>query len=198
MNVVQEKDPYSDTALVEDCQNGNPAAFDELVHRYKDRVYNVVYRFLGNREDAQDVAQETFLKAYLGIRQFEGRARVYTWLYSIAGNLARNRLRDMGRRGRNKAVSLDDRRDEGSIREWASPAATPEELARAQELDRELQAALNELPEHYRLVFVLRTFEKLSYDEIADAAGCPKGTVKSRLNQARKQLHERLKAAAVI
>ncbi len=197
MNVVQENDAYSDTALVEDCQNGNPAAFDELVRRYKDRVYNVVYRFLGNHEDAQDVSQETFLKAYLGIRQFEGRSRVYTWLFSIAGNLARNRLRDMGRRGRNKGISLDARRDDGTVREFVGTGATPDEAARAQELDRVLQAALDELPEHYRLVFVLRTFEKLSYDEIADAAGCPKGTVKSRLNQARKQLHERLKAAGV-
>ena len=94
MNVVQEKDPSSDTALVEDCKNGTPAAFDELVRRYKDRVYNVVYRFLGNHEDAQDVAQETFIKAYLGIRQFEGRSRVYTWLYSIAGNLARKKLHE--------------------------------------------------------------------------------------------------------
>ncbi len=198
MNAVQEKDPYSDTALVEDCQNGNPAAFDELVRRYKDRVYNVVYRFLGNHEDAQDVAQETFIKAYFGIRQFEGRSRVYTWLYSIAGNLARNKLRDGGRRGRDRGIPLEQQREDESTREWVSGGDTPEQAARAKELETELQAALNELPEHYRLVFVLRTFEKLSYDEIADAAGCPRGTVKSRLNYARKQLHERLKAAAVI
>jgi RNA polymerase sigma-70 factor (ECF subfamily) len=198
LNIVEEKDPYSDTAVVEDCQNGNPAAFDELVRRYQDRVYNVVYRFLGNHEDAQEVAQETFLRAYLGIRQFEGRARVYTWLYSIAANLARNRLRDSGRRGRDKSVSLDVQREAGTPRQWASTAATPEEAARARELDRMLQEALDSLPEHYRLVFVLRTFEKLSYDEIADAAGCPKGTVKSRLNHARMQLHRQLKSAGVI
>jgi RNA polymerase sigma-70 factor (ECF subfamily) len=195
---VEERDPYSDKALVEDCQNGNPAAFDELVRRYKDRVYNVVYRFLGNHEDAQDVAQETFIKAYLGIRQFEGRSRVYTWLYSIAGNLARNKIRDGGRRGRDRAVSLEAQREDGRIREWASTAETPEEVARARELAGQLQLALNDLPEHYRLVFVLRTFEKLSYDEIADVVGSPRGTVKSRLNQARKQLHERLSSAAVI
>jgi len=198
LNVVEEKDPYSDTALVEDCQNGNPAAFDELVRRYKDRVYHVVYRFLGNHEDAQDVAQETFIKAYLGIRQFEGRSRVYTWLYSIAGNLARNKIRDGGRRGRDKAVSLDAPRADGRAREFGSEAGAPDRAARERELETELQRALDELPEHYRLVFVLRTFEKLSYDEIADVAGCPRGTVKSRLNQARKQLHERLKAAAVL
>lgn len=198
MNVVEEKDPYSDTALVEDCQNGNPAAFDELVRRHKDRVYNVVYRFLGNHEDAQDVAQETFLRAYLGIRQFEGRAKVYTWLYSIAGNLARNRLRDMGRRGRNRTVSLGAVEESGGERQWASADATPDEAAGARELEENLQSALDDLPEHYRFVFVLRTFERLSYDEIADAAGCPKGTVKSRLNHARKLLHARLKSAAVI
>ena len=201
MELTKDTDPYSDSALIEDCKQGNPAAFDEFVRRYKDRVYCVVYRFLGNHEDAQDVSQEVFLRAYQGLSGFEGRSKVYTWLYSIAGNLARNRLRDSGRRGRNKVVRLDQARAEresGVTADWKSADATPEESARGRELEKGMQEALLTLPEHYRLVFVLRTFDRLNYDEIAEIAGCPRGTVKSRLNHARKQLHARLKEKQLI
>lgn len=194
METIKETDPYSDTALVEDCRSGNPAAFDELVRRYKDRVYRVVYRFVGNHEDAQDLAQEVFLRAHQGLAQFEGRSKVYTWLYSIAGNLARNRLRDGGRRGRDKVVRLDEAR----AGQHAAHAPNPEEAARGRELEAAMQEALQTLPEHYRLVFVLRTVDRLSYDEIAEIAGCPKGTVKSRLNHARGQLYARLKEQQLI
>ena len=200
MELTKDSDPYSDSALIEDCKQGNPAAFDEFVRRYKDRVYCVVYRFLGNHEDAQDVSQEVFLRAYQGLSGFEGRAKVFTWLYTIAGNLARNRLRDAGRRGRNKVVRLDEARAEreGLQGVWTSAQANPEEAARGQELERAMQEALLTLPEHYRLVFVLRTFDRLNYDEIAEIAGCPRGTVKSRLNHARKQLHARLKERQLV
>ncbi len=200
MELIKETDPYSDTALVEDCRSGNPAAFDEFVRRYKDRVYHVVYRFLGNHEDAQDVSQEVFLRAYQGLRQFEGRSKVYTWLYSIAGNLARNRLRDSGRKGRDKVLRFDEARTEShdATGAWASRAATPEESARGRELDEAMQEALLTLSEPFRLVFVLRTFDRLNYDEIAEIAGCPKGTVKSRLNHARTQLHAQLKARQLL
>jgi RNA polymerase sigma-70 factor (ECF subfamily) len=200
VELTKDTDPYSDTALIEDCKQGNPAAFDEFVRRYKDRVYCVVYRFLGNHEDAQDVSQEVFLRAYQGLSQFEGRSKVYTWLYTIAGNLARNRLRDSGRRGRNKIVRLDEARAEreGAQGAWASAEANPEESARGHELEKAMQEVLLTLPEHYRLVFALRTFDRLNYDEIAEIAGCPRGTVKSRLNHARKQLHARLKERQLI
>ena len=107
MVLLREARARSDAGLVEECRSGDLTAFDELVRRYKDRVYNVVYRFLGNREDALDVAQETFVRAYRGITEFRGHAQVYTWLYSIAANLARNRLRDGSRRGRDKGTSIE-------------------------------------------------------------------------------------------
>jgi len=195
VETIKETDPYSDAALVDDCKSGNPAAFDELVRRYKDRVYHVVYRFVGNHEDAQDLAQEVFLRAHQGLAQFEGRSKIYTWLYSIAGNLARNRLRDGGRRGRDKVVRLDEARAD---REQPAAAPNPEQAARGRELEAAMQEALLTLPEHYRIVFVLRTVDRLSYDEIAEIAGCPKGTVKSRLNYARGQLHARLKEQGLI
>ncbi len=203
MVLLREARARSDAGLVEECRSGDLTAFDELVRRYKDRVYNVVYRFLGNREDALDVSQETFVRAYRGIVEFRGRATVcrtetncgvYTWLYSIAANLARNRLRDGGRRGRDKGASLE------TLAPSALPRTeeTPRALAERHELDETLQQCLSELPEHYRMAFVLRTFDDLSYDEIAETLGCPTGTVKSRINQARKMLRERLEHLAVL
>jgi len=184
----------SDAHLVAQCRSGDGTAFDELVRRYKDRVYTVAYRFLGNREDALDVAQEVFVRAYDGIGEFRGASGVYTWLYTIASNLSRNWLRDGGRKGRNMAVPLE-------AAEWREPdAAAPDPRASAQrrELDETLQRCLDELPEACRMAFVLRVFENLSYDEIATAMACPEGTVKSRINQARRVLRERLRELAVI
>ena len=195
---VEERD--ADVALLAKCRSGDSSAFEALVLRYKDRVYNVAYRFLGNHEDAQDVAQEVFCRAYRGIEGFKGDSKVYTWLYSIAGNLARNKLRDSKRKGRNMGISLEEleRRAPGTAQALATARETPEEAARRRETEAALQACIEELPEHYRIVFVLRTFEQLSYEEIADSVGCPKGTVKSRLNHARKFLHEKLKARSII
>jgi len=198
--LLREARQQSDAVLIEVCQNGDSTGFDELVRRYKDRIYNVLYRFLGNREDARDLAQETFVRAYRGIGSFKGEAKVYTWLYSIAANLARNRLRDCARKGRNRGTSLEALEDAapGYAEVAASTDRTPRTFAAAHEMDEALQRCLDELPEHYRLVFVLRTFDDLSYDEIAEAAGCPRGTVKSRLNKARLLLRERLEALDVL
>ena len=200
MELLKETTEHRDVALVEECQNGNPAAFDELVLRYRDRVYNVVYRFLGNHEDAQDVAQEVFIRAYQGIGSYRGAAKVYTWLYSIAGNLARNKLRDGSRKGRGKGVSLEalSAAAPDVAQAHAKTDSTPRDAAQERETQELLQAALKELPEHYRLAFVLRTFDDLSYDEIAETLGCPTGTVKSRLNQARRLLREHLQKADVL
>lgn len=193
MVLLREARERSDTRLVDDCREGDITAFDEIVRRYKDRVYNIVYRFVGNHEDALDVSQEVFVRAYRGLNGFQGRAKVYTWLYSIASNLARNRLRDSGRKGRDKATSIDCACAPAlSIRE------NPRTEAQQHELDDVLQRCLDELPEHYRTPFVLRTFEDLSYEEIAETIDCPLGTVKSRINQARKLLRDRLDELSVI
>lgn len=201
MVLLREAKEHTDVILVEECRNGDSSAFDELVRRYKDRIYNVAYRYLGNHEDAQDVAQDVFIRAYRGIREFKGKAKVYTWLYSIAGNLARNKLRDGRRKGRNKGTSLEAL--EASAPGVASlalqkPGGTPDAVASEHEMNAILQQCLEELPEHYRMTFVLRTCEDLSYEEIADAMGCPTGTVKSRLNQARTLLQRRLRELDVV
>jgi RNA polymerase sigma-70 factor (ECF subfamily) len=193
--LLKEARGHSDWGLIEECRKGDASAFDEVVRRYKDRIYHVVYRFLGNHEDAMDVSQEVFVRAYRGIRDFKGKAKLYTWLYSIAANLARNRLRDGSRRGRNRGASLEALEAQRTV---AADHETPRSVAADREMEELLQRCLSELPDHYRMTFVLRTFEDLSYEEIAETMGCPAGTVKSRLNQARRMLRERLKELSVL
>ncbi len=147
-----------------------------------------------------DVSQEVFVRAYRGIRDFKGNAQIYTWLYSIAANLARNKLRDGSRRGRNRGTSLEafEMDAPGAAQEAAATSETPRTAAAQREMEALLQRCLDELPDHYRMAFILRTFEDLSYEEIAAAMGCPAGTVKSRLNQARKMLRDRLRELSVL
>ena len=104
VELLEETRKSSDAELVEACLNGEEKAFDELLRRYKDRVYNVVYRYLGHREDSLDAALEVFVRAYRNLDTYHGHAQVYTWLYSIAANVCRNRLRDRSRKGRNRGL----------------------------------------------------------------------------------------------
>ena len=194
MVLLKEARTQSDAVLVAECRQGDATAFDEIVRRYKDRIYNVVYRYLGNHEDALDVSQEAFVRAYRGIDKFRGQAKVSTWLHSIASNLARNRLRDGSRKGRDMGTSLDAM-NPSSV--GAAPE-NPRHDAQKQELDEALQRCLDQLPDPCRMAFVLRTFDDMSYDEIATALDCPRGTVKSRINQARRLLREKLQALEVM
>lgn len=192
MELLEETRKSSDAELVEACLKGEEKAFDELLRRYKDRVYNVVYRYLGHREDSLDAALEVFVRAYRNLDSYQGHAQVYTWLYSIAANVCRNRLRDQSRKGRNMGVSYEALAEEspGVAQQASSTHVNPSHLAQKRELDDGLRLCLDGLPETYRMAFVLRTFDNLSYTDIAASSDCPEGTVKSRLNQARKLLKE--------
>ena len=192
VELLEETRKSSDAELVEACLKGEERAFDELLRRYKDRVYNVVYRYLGHREDSLDAALEVFVRAYRSLDTYQGHAQVYTWLYSIAANVCRNRLRDRSRKGRNMGVSYEALAEEspGVAQQATSTNVNPSHLAQKRELDEGLRLCLDGLPETYRMAFVLRTFDSLSYTDIAASSGCPEGTVKSRLNQARKLLKE--------
>ncbi len=194
--LLKEAREQGDAGLVEGSLRGDPGAFDELVRRYKDRLYGVIYRYVGNHEDAMDLAQEVFVRAYHGLHAYRGQAQVCTWLYSIAVNLARNRHRDRSRKGRNMATSLDALEEDAPG--LASATSTPREAASKHELDAALEACLAGLPELYRLAFCMKTFDGLRYEEIGLALGCPAGTVKSRLNEARKRLHGCLHARGVV
>jgi RNA polymerase sigma-70 factor (ECF subfamily) len=188
-----------DRALVERFRAGEEAAFDALVRRNQDRIYGLLWRMLGNREDALETAQDTFVRAYRGIDGFRAEARFSTWVYGIALNLARNRLRDRTRRGRDKGVSLDGlKTDAPGALPTATAADCPRAAAERGELEAALAACLQHLPETLRGAFALRVFEGLAYDEIADAMECPRGTVKSRLNDARRRLAECLERRGVL
>lgn len=198
--LLKEARDHGDAGLVENSLRGDPGAFDELVRRYKDRVYGVIYRYVGNHEDAMDLAQEVFVRAYRGLHAYRGQAQVCTWLYSIAANLARNKLRDGGRRGRNLGTSLDALEADapGAAAEATATHRTPRDAAAGQELNAALEACLAGLPEVYRFAFCLKTFDGMRYEEIAQAAGCPAGTVKSRINEARKRLQVCLQGKGVL
>ena len=184
----------ADTALVQRAQANDRAAFNEIVLRYKGKVYNFIHRMIPSTLDAEDLTQETFVRAYLSIRSFQSRASLNTWLFRIATNLCI----DYGRKARKTqgtvtSLSVDTAEDEGeSQRDIPDQEFDPQRLLLNKELGFQLDTALRELPEKLRTVVLLYDIEGLPYDEIAAIAGCPLGTVKSRLFNARAALREKL------
>lgn len=158
---------------------GDRAAFGQLMHRYAGAVYNLAYRMLGNAEDAEDASQEIFLRAYTRLASFDRARRFSTWLLSIGSNYCIDRLR----RRRFAWMTLDD-----AAYALPSPEPGPERSALSQERRQMVQQALQQLPEHYRLVTVLRYWQDLSYDEITQVTGLPESTIKTRLHRARHML----------
>ena len=176
--------PGDDKDLVERLQASDPAAFEALVRAYQHRVFGVAARMLGNRTDAEDVAQEVFLRVHRAIGSFRGEAKLSTWLYGIAANLCLNRL-----------ASADQRRvrhDDDAIMRTPSEAADAITTIERNEVDTALRQAIAELPDERRIVVVLRDLEGLSYDEIAQALDLEPGTVRSRLHRARLDLKSKM------
>jgi RNA polymerase sigma-70 factor (ECF subfamily) len=179
----------SDWELVQRCQSGDSGAFQELVSRYHQKVYLVILGLLRNREDALEVAQETFLRAYRKISGFQGGSSFYTWLYRIGVNLAIDAQR------RQKRNPLDFRESMDRVLESQGEVARdPFADAHDRELREGLMKAINDLTPEHKAVIVLRTVEGLSYKDIGEILGCSEGTVMSRLHYARKKLHEKLSA----
>lgn len=188
-----EAERDQDLAAVRRCLSGDRAAFGQIVARWQDRIYGAVYRMTGDAEDARDVAQETFLRAWASLRTFEGDAAFGTWLYSIALNQVRTEMRRRAAQKRGSPVSLDaPAGDSDHGPDPASPAAAPEDVACAREDVALLRRAVAALDEDSREVIVLREYQGLSYEEIAAAVGIPVGTVRSRLFRAREELRRRL------
>lgn len=177
----------SDWELVQKCQSGEMSAFQELVSRYHQKVYLVILGLLRNREDALEVAQETFLRAYRKIGGFQGGSSFYTWLYRIGVNLAI----DAQRRQKRNPLDFRDSMD-GVFESQNEVARDPFAEAHDRELREGLIKAINELTPEHKAVIVLRTVEGLSYKEIGAILGCSEGTVMSRLHYARKKLQEKL------
>lgn len=196
---VKEIPEQSDADLVARCRDGDRTAFDDIVRRYGDRIVNTLLRLLGNREDAYDAAQETFVRAYRGIEQFRGEAQLSTWLYRIATNVARNRFRDGSRKGRDRVSSIETLSENApQLADAAAQTDRPDAVAIGRELEDALQRCLDELPETLRAAFVFRVIDGMTYEEIARVLDCPRGTVKSRLNQARRTLRKRLAEQSLI
>jgi RNA polymerase sigma-70 factor (ECF subfamily) len=178
--------------LVSQAREGDTRAFGELVRRYEGKIFRLAQHVTNNREDAEDVLQETFMKAYEHLDQFKGDSKFYTWIVRIAVNQALMKLR---RRKTDKSVSLDEQIDTGEdtiVREIAAWDEDPEQRFSREELGDILDHAVDSLEPPYRSVFVLRDVEELSTEETAEALGLSIPAVKSRLLRARLQLREKL------
>jgi RNA polymerase sigma-70 factor, ECF subfamily len=175
-----------DSGVVAAHLEGDGRAFGELVQRYQNRLLSFVYRTTGDRERAEDLVQETFIRVYRHLHRFDQAKKFSTWIYTIASNLAKNELRN---RSRNPLVlfqTLMRNRDaDARPLEWEDNTYRPDDLFRKRHLKSLVDAAVEELPEHHRRVFVLREMEGKTYEEIAEITATNLGTVKSRLNRAR-------------
>lgn len=185
---------YSDEELVTRSKNGNLQAFEELVCRYERKIYSVAYRLMGSYDDANDLAQEAFLKAFRAINSFRGDSSFSTWLCRIVTNLCRDELR---KRYRISVESLDQKICLGDVeikKQIPSSEPGPEEIYEKHELQQELQDLLTSLSPEFRLAVVLRDLQGFTYQEIAEQMECSVGTVKSRISRARSFLKEKLLA----
>ncbi|MGA2197382.1 MAG: sigma-70 family RNA polymerase sigma factor [Bryobacteraceae bacterium] len=189
---VSSQAGVDESTLVAQSRQGDTVAFGELVRRYEAKIFRLAQHVTQNREDAEDVLQETFMKAYEHLDQFQGNSKFYTWIVRIAVNQALMKLR---RRKTDKSVSLDETIDTGEdtiVREIAAWDENPEQRFSREELGGILDTAVESLEPPYRSVFVLRDIEELSTEETADALGLSIPAVKSRLLRARLQLREKL------
>jgi RNA polymerase sigma-70 factor (ECF subfamily) len=178
--------------LIGRLRDRDPSAFEEIVRRYGDKVFNLVYRMLGNRHEAEDITQEVFITVFKTVDTFRGEAKFSTWLLRIAANQSKNRIKYLSRRPT----------DGGEVDEAAQAVAgTPGPIAHAQidgpdtlleaaELESLMQQAIASLDEEHRLLVILRDVEELSYQEIGEITGLPEGTIKSRLHRARMAIKE--------
>ena len=181
----------TDQQLVQRAQRGDLRAFDLLVLKYQGRIAALVGRYLSDASEVEDVTQEAFVKAYLALGKFRGDSAFYTWLYRIAANAAKNHLVAKRRRpGADATIEDAEGFDEGGL---LSESASPEALAMGGELAEVVESALNALPDELRAALMLREFDGLSYDDIADVLGCPVGTVRSRIFRAREAIDQRVK-----
>jgi len=176
----------SDSEVVAAYLAGDRRAFDVLVDRYQRRLLNFVYRTIGDRERGEDLVQEVFIRVHRHLHRFDQSKKFSTWIYTIASNLAKNELRN---RSRNplvlfQAIRKDDEADQRPL-QFEDKHSRPDDLFRKRHLRELVEWAVAQLPEHHRIVFVLRELEGKTYEEIAEITDCNLGTVKSRLNRAR-------------
>jgi len=180
--------PLDDVVLVRRAQRGDMDAFDELVQRYQERIYMLVYNMTANHEDANDLAQETFIKAFQALRTFKGDSSFYTWLYRIAVNKTINFLKQRRNRQQMSLNDLDTNAEHDPDLVALICEKTPRREINLAELQEKLNAALLKLSDAHRLVVTLHDVQGLAHEEIAKVMDCNVGTVRSRLFYARQQL----------
>lgn len=181
-----------DRALVERVQQGDKRAFDLLVRKYQHKLIGLISRYVRSHAECEDIAQEAFIRAWRAIGSFRGDSAFYTWLYKIAVNTAKNHLVAMGRRPPSGDVDADEAEFMAGG-ERMQDGATPEHELMRQEIEQSVFSTVQALPEELRTAITLREVDGLSYDEIAEAMGCPIGTVRSRIFRAREAIDEKLR-----
>lgn len=181
-----------DQLLVERVQKGDKRAFDLLILKYQHRIVSLVSRYVSDHAEAQDVAQEAFIKAYRAIGRFRGDSAFYTWLYRIAINTAKNWIVAKNRRPPASDVDAVDAEQYG-FSERMKETSTPENEMMREEIERTVYGTIAELPEDLRTAIMLREMDGMSYEEIATTMECPIGTVRSRIFRAREAIDEKLK-----
>ncbi|MFC5522637.1 RNA polymerase sigma factor RpoE [Polaromonas jejuensis] len=190
-----EKATDSDAMLVERTLAGDQKAYELLVIKYQRRIQRLIGRMVRDVDLVEDIAQETFIRAYRALAQFRGEAQFYTWLYRIAVNTAKKALMDLKRDptvSENSFKSADDDETSPLENELTSPE-TPDAVLASKEIAEMVNAAMEALPEELRQAITLREIEGLSYEEISEAMNCPIGTVRSRIFRAREAISEKVK-----
>lgn len=178
----------NEKALVERAKSGDIEAFEKLIEGCQKKVFNIAFRMIGNYDDANELAQEVFLKAFRSIKKFKGDSLFSTWIYKVTANVCLDEIR----RRKNKFIySLDEEVEYGDgelKRQIPDNAPTPDVEVEINEIKNVVNKSIQELPKDYKSIIILRDIQGLSYDEISKIFDCPEGTVKSRINRARQAL----------
>lgn len=195
LDVKKPEDKGYVRELVQKSKAGDKQAYRELVERYQTRAFRIAYDILQSQEDAEDVVQESFVKAYLSLKHFQEKSAFYTWFYRIVYNMSIDHKRKRSRRG-GVALEFDESylNTEGADSSYLyEPVQTPDDMLKRKEQAQDISKVLNTISDEHRTVMMLREIDGLSYDRIAEVVGVSKGTVMSRLHYARKKLQEGLK-----
>jgi len=183
--------------LVERLKRRDEAAFNELITMYQGRIFRLVFRMLGDRAEAEDLAQEVFVTVFKSIDGFRGDSKLSTWLYRVATNHCKNRIKYLQRRARGKKKEFDEIAEAGAIESAtmnpSARIARPDHIVEGYQKENILREAIASLDEDHRTLIVLRDIENLTYDQIMEVTGLAEGTVKSRLHRARHSLREKVK-----